>query len=454
MKNHFDLIVLGAGSGGLAAAKRASSYGARVAIVEGDRVGGTCVIRGCVPKKLMVYGALFRDSLNTASSYGLDLKIKNFHLPILLNNIRKEVDRLNDIHLQLLEKSGVELIRGWGSFLDQNNILIKSTFASKKQTRKINGKNILIAVGGRPTRLDIEGSKLAWVSDDLFLQTDFPGKILVIGAGYIACEFSCILNSLGVEVTQLIRGERLLKGFDTEIAKNLSISMRERGINLQFGNTPVKIEGQQGDLKLISNSGLEFNSEAVLFATGREPFLDGLNSEYASITSLNGKIPVDEYSATNIPNIFALGDVTDRVNLTPVAIDEGRAFADRLFSGSSRIVDYNFIPSAVFSNPEIAKVGLTEQEAVNKYGNDLVKVFRSEFRSMSQSLSKKGPRCVLKLIINSDTDKVVGCHMFGEHASEIIQMASIAVRMGATKSDFDRTMALHPTIAEEFVTMS
>jgi len=452
LKNHsFDLIVLGAGSGGLAAAKRAASYGARVAIIEGDRVGGTCVIRGCVPKKLLVYGSKHVENVRNASRFGIDLNAIRINPGTLLENVRKEVDRLNKLHMDLLEKANVELIRGWGYVADLNSVGVKTSDLSSPII--FEAKNILIAVGGRPRRPNIPGASLGWVSDDVFLQKSFPEKVVVIGAGFIACEFSCILNGLGIAVTQLVRGSSLLKGFDKELSSELQESMISRGIDIQFSKQIVSVEGQIGDLSLTDNQSCHYNCGAVVFATGREPFLQGLNLESIGLKTIQNRIVVDTRNQTNIPHIFAVGDVTDRVNLTPVAIEEGRVFADNLFNQKNRSVDYEFIPKAVFSQPEIACVGLSEEEALDKYGEGNISIYKARFRPMSKMLTNSEEKCLLKLVVQSKSGLVLGCHMLGDDSAEIIQMASIAIKMGAKKSDFDKTMALHPTIAEEFVTM-
>ena len=452
MKSSFDLIVIGAGSGGLAAAKKAASYGASVAIVEGDLVGGTCVIRGCVPKKLLVCGSSLSESFFSATSYGFDfdnLKIKS---EVLLANVRKEVQRLNELHENFLNKANVELFKGWGEFRNSNCVEVKDR-KNGETLNELYGERILIAVGGRPKRPSIEGASLGWTSDDMFLLKSFPKKITIVGAGYIACEFACILHGLGVEVTQLVRGDRILRGFDFELSSSLTEAMKNKGVNISFGEKISSLKGTPGSLIIKTNAGKEFDSNGLLFATGREPFLDGLKLEQAGIEILENKIKVDSEGKTNISNIFAIGDVTDRINLTPVAIDEGRKFADRNYGESDHKVNYNFVPYAVFSQPEIASVGMTEEKAIQSMGKDNIKVYRSIFRPLSKSLPKTGSKCILKLIVDKNNNKVLGCHMIGDNASEIIQMASISLMLGAKKTDFDNTMALHPTIAEEFVTM-
>ncbi len=448
----FDLVVLGAGSGGLAAAKRAARHGARVAIVEGDRVGGTCVIRGCVPKKLLVYGSQMAEQMEEASSYGIHPSEVRIDSAQLLANVRAEVDRLNAMHIEFLAKAGVTLIQGWGRFEDDHHILVSTDPGGDPQHR-LQAERVLIGVGGRPQRPDIQGVELGWVSDDMFLLERFPERMVVVGAGFIACEFAGILSGLGVEVTQLVRREHLLRGFDAELAGVVLEGMAEKGVNLQFTTSPESIEGTPGDLVVRTDRGDRIACGGVLLATGRRPFLKGLNLDAAGVSTQENRIPVDADQRTNVSHVFAVGDVTDRICLTPVAIDEGRAFADSIFGDRPRQVDHQLVASAVFSQPELATVGLSEENAISQYGADGVVIHRARFRSMAQALPKRGPRCLLKLVTEAETERVLGCHMVGEHAAEIIQMAAIAVGMGATKADFDRTMALHPTVSEEFVTM-
>ena len=452
MQKTFDLIVLGAGSGGLAAAKRAAKHGARVAIVEGDRVGGTCVIRGCVPKKLLVYASMYRDYINDSSSYGFNFNGVSFDSNALLENVRKEVDRLNNLHIDSLNKLGIEIFYGWGHFLTANSISIRG-MNKRNEELVLEASYILIAVGGRPVLPKIKGVKLGWVSDDMFLLDKLPHEIVVVGGGFIACEFSCILNGLGVQVKQLVRGSNLLRGFDNDLTLVLQDHMKKMGIKILFETKPTSITGTQGDLEVSIDSDQIIKCDGLLFATGRKPFLEGLHLDKVGININDQKIIVDNNNTTNIPNIFAVGDVTDRFNLTPVAIDEGRAFADRLFANKTRCVNYNLVPSAVFSQPEIAAIGLTEDKAINLYGKNNIKVYKTSFKSMSHALPKSGAPCLLKLVVSLEDEKVLGCHMVGDYAAEIIQMASISIGMGACKADFNNAMALHPTVAEEFVTM-
>jgi glutathione reductase (NADPH) len=453
--DNFDLVVIGAGSGGLAAAKRAAGYGARVAIVEGDRVGGTCVIRGCVPKKLLVYGAAFRQQLEDAASYGWQLEGVRCEPATLLRNVRAEVDRLNQLHIALLAKAGVTLVPGWGRFLDPHHV---EAIQSDGGRRPLRGERLLVAVGGRPQRPAIPGAALGWVSDDLFELDQLPARMVVVGAGYIACEFACILRGLGVEVIQLVRGDHLLRGFDRELSEAIAAAMIDDGIDLRFGCRPGAIDGEPGDLRVTLEGGAPSCADplqvgGVLLATGRRPFLEGLNLAAAGVLTLDGRLPVDGNQRTNQPHIYAVGDVTERITLTPVAIDEGRAFADSCYGGRLRQVDHHLVASAVFTHPELATVGLSEEAAIATYGAEAIRVHRARFRPMAQALPKRGPQVVLKLVVENGSDRVLGCHMVGDHSAEIIQMAAIAIGMGATKADFDRTMALHPSVAEEFVTM-
>ena len=356
------------------------------------------------------------------------------------------------MHIEFLAKAGVTLIQGWGRFEDDHHILVSTDPGGDPQHR-LQAERVLIGVGGRPQRPDIQGVELGWVSDDMFLLERFPERMVVVGAGFIACEFAGILSGLGVEVTQLVRREHLLRGFDAELAGVVQEGMAEKGVNLQFTTSPESIEGTPGDLVVRTDRGDRIACGGVLLATGRRPFLKGLNLDAAGVSTQGNRIPVDADQRTNVSHVFAVGDVTDRICLTPVAIDEGRAFADSIFGDRPRQVDHELVASAVFSQPELATVGLSEENAIAQYGADGVVIHRARFRSMAQALPKRGPRCLLKLVIEAETERVLGCHMVGEHAAEIIQMAAIAVGMGATKADFDRTMALHPTVSEEFVTM-
>jgi glutathione reductase (NADPH) len=392
-----------------------------------------------------------RHHLHDAASYGWSVGDVSHNSAELLQRVRAEVDRLNQLHIGFLEKAGVELVRGWGRFADANTVSVVDPSGSEQQ--RLRAERILVAVGGRPHRPEIPGAELGWVSDDMFNLERLPERVVVVGAGFIACEFACILNGLGVQVTQLVRGDHLLRGFDLESSRTVQEAMEADGIDIRFTHSPAAIEGTPGNLTLITQSGERLPCNGVLLATGRRPFLQGLNLEAAGVAIEGHRIPVSADQATNVSHIYAVGDVTDRVNLTPVAVDEGRALADTIWGRKPRQVDHELIASAVFSQPELSGVGLTEEAAIERYGADGVKVHRARFRPMSQALPARDPKVLLKLVVEQASGKVVGCHMVGEHAAEIIQMAAIAIGMGATKADFDRTMALHPTVAEEFVTM-
>ncbi len=452
MNKNFDLIVVGAGSGGLAAAKRAAKYGAKVCIIEGDKIGGTCVIRGCVPKKLMVYAANARKNILTSNGYGLTHEKLLLDSKFLLRNIRNEVDRLSELHTNSLKNLEINIFHGWGRFKNKNYLDVIST-DNKSVLETISSEKVLISVGGKPIKLNIPGSEFSWSSNEIFELDKLPKSILIIGGGYIACEFACIFNNLGIKVTQLVRSKNLLNGFDLDLSNSLSEAMESLGIRLIFEDELLKIEKKEKLFDFSLKSGKKCTAENFLYAIGREPNLDLLNIKELQL-KMNGKfIEVNEINQTNISNIFAIGDVIDRPNLTPVAIEQGRVFADNFYGNLKRSINYKHIPKAVFTNPEIATVGLTETEANNQYGKDNIKIFKCKFKPMSNTFRNINSKCLLKLIVNKLNDKVIGCHMFGESSSEIIQMVSISLSMGVTKKHFDSTMALHPTISEEYVTM-
>lgn len=452
MNKKFDLIVIGAGSGGLAAAKRASKHGAKVCIVEGDKIGGTCVIRGCVPKKLMVYAANSRKNILSSRGYGLTHEKLSFDSKFLLKSIRNEVDRLSELHFNSLEKLKIKIFKGWGRFKNKNQL---DVIAPDKRNvlETISAENFLISVGGKPIKLNIPGSEFSWSSNEIFELEKLPESILIIGGGYIACEFACILNNLGIHVTQLLRSNNLLNGFDLDLSSSLKETMISSGIKLIFNNELLKIEKKDGLFDFILKSGQKCNAESFLYAIGREPNLDFLNIQELDLKMTGRFIEVNELNQTNQSNIFAIGDVIDKPNLTPVAIEQGRVFADNFYGNLKRSINYEYIPKAVFSNPEIATVGLTEKEANNLYGEENIEIFKCKFKPMSNTFKNINSKCLLKLVVNKSNDKVIGCHMFGESSAEIIQMASISLSVGVTKKQFDSTMALHPTISEEYVTM-
>ena len=452
MEFKFDLIVVGAGSGGLAAAKRAASYGAKVAIIEVNQIGGTCVIRGCVPKKLMVYAAKSKKNMDSAEGYGLKSEGINFESNILLKNVREEVARLSNLHRNSLNKLNVTVFEGLGRFITQNELEIICP-KTKKIKNKISSKKILISVGGIPNKLNIPGIDLAWTSDDIFELEKFPKSVLIVGGGYIACEFASIFRNLGIKVTQLIRGQRLLNGFDEDLSSCLEESPTYTGINIISNTQLISIKRVNGDLESTLDSCDKLLTNNILIATGREPNLMPLNLDFLNLKMDGQYLDVDELNQTSNASIFAVGDIINKPNLTPVAIEQGRVFSDNFFNDQKRKVNYENIPKAVFTIPEISTVGLSEKKAKEVYSEENIKIFKCKFTPMSNSFKEKKSKCMLKIVVNNLTDKVLGCHMFGETSSEIIQMVSISLNAGITKKDFDITMALHPTISEEFVTM-
>jgi glutathione reductase (NADPH) len=449
MSYDFDLFVIGGGSGGIASARRAAEYGAKVGIAEFDRLGGTCVNRGCVPKKLMVYASHFSDIFKESEGFGWSPVESSFDWTKMSDAIDKELDRLNRIYQRMLDNSKVELFRNYARFLNAHTLEIGD--------KKVTADKILIAVGGHPIKPNIPGMEHTIVSDDMFLLKKQPKRIAIIGAGYIGVEFACIMNGLGSQVTQIIRSDKILRGFDDDIRSGVQEAMAKHGIRIITNSSIAKIEKTDDGLKVFLEGG-ENNEVAIadaigLAATGRIPNLEKLGLENTSVETQKGAIAVDRYNKTSCENIYAIGDCTDRINLTPVAINEGRAFSDTHFGGKSRLISYDNIPSAVFSTPEAATVGLTEAQAIEKYGEDAIKIYRSRFRPTYHTLSGQDEKTLMKLIVERATDKVIGAHMVGESAGEIIQGVAIAVKMGATKADFDATVAIHPTSAEEFVTM-
>ena len=442
----YDLLVIGAGSGGLAASKRAASYGAKVAIAENDLVGGTCVIRGCVPKKLMVYASQFSHLYDDAVGYGWSKVESSFSWSHLIEAVDKEVHRLSKLHISFLEKAGVELIEGYAKFIDPHTVEVGD--------RKITADKILIAVGAKPVKVDVPGIEHAITSREMFLLKEQPKKMLVWGGGYIGVEFAGIMNGLGTEVTEIIRRDLILNGFDEDIRNNIQEGMSKHGIEIRTNTTVEKIEKVPEGLKvyLKEQESEPLIVDALLAATGRKPNLEGLNLENAEVETMAGAIAVKENSRTSQSNIFAVGDCTDRMNLTPVAIAEGRAFADTEFGNMPRAISHKNIASAVFSQPEAATVGLTEEEARCQFG-DSIKCYRAKFRPMFHSFTGADEKVMVKLVVETHTNKVLGVHTVGKDAAEIIQGMAIAVNMGATKADFDRTIGIHPSTAEELVTL-
>jgi len=447
MSYDYDLFVIGGGSGGIAAARRATEYGAKVALAEFDRLGGTCVNRGCIPKKLMVYASHFPHWFEDAKDYGWSVGEASLDWKKMTTAVNGEVDRLNGIYQRMLDKANVTLYRNYAQFVDAHTLQIGE--------EKVTADKILIAVGGIPERADVPGVEHAIISDSMFTLPEQPKRFVVLGGGYIGVEFACILNALGSEVTQIIRRPYILRGFDHDIREHLQNSLIEQGVKV-WGNTKIKaIEKTKEGLKLTTTGDRAetITADVVLAATGRIPRLEKLGLEQTSVEVKNGAIAVNNYSCTTVPNIFAVGDCTDRINLTPVAIQEGRAFADTEFGGKDRIMSHENVPSAVFTSPEAATVGFTEGEAKEKYGEEAIQIYRARFGSTYFSLTQRKEKVMLKLVVEKSSDRVLGAHMVGEAAAEIMQGIAIPIKMGATKADFDATVAIHPSVAEEFVTM-
>ncbi|MBV8888914.1 MAG: glutathione-disulfide reductase [Alphaproteobacteria bacterium] len=441
----FDLLTIGAGSGGVACSRRAGAYGARVAICEELRVGGTCVLRGCVPKKLLVYGAQFADAFADAAGFGWTVAPPSFDWPALIAAKNNELDRLERIYINMLKNSGVEIIDGRGVLVDPHTVEIAG--------RSYTAENILIAVGGHPTVPDIPGIEHVISSNEALDLPQLPRRIVIVGGGYIAVEFAGIFKALGSEVVELIRREDLLHGFDDDIRVALALEMRGRGVEIHSRTQVERIEqAAAGGYSVFTRIGQEFSADLVMYATGRKPNTPGLGLEAAGVkVNDNGAVIVDEWQRSSRPNIYAVGDVTDRINLTPVAIAEGRAIAETLYNNNPITMDHADVPSAVFSQPPIGAVGLTEDEARRQYGE--VDVYCARFKPMKNTLSGRDERTFVKLVVDPRSDRVLGCHMLGADAPEIVQGLAIAIKCGATKKQFDQTVGIHPSAAEEFVTM-
>ena len=442
----YDLFVIGAGSGGVRAARIAASHGARVAIAEEYRVGGTCVIRGCVPKKILVYASRFADEFEDAAGFGWTLETPKFDWPSLIAAKDKEIARLESAYGATLAKFNVEVFTERATLGGPNEIVLASG-------RKISAKYILIATGGRPN-VDpkLPGKEHVITSNEAFHLKELPRRIVIAGGGYIAVEFASIFNGLGADVTLIYRGEKILRGFDEDMRDGLTAAMTKRGIRIITGKVFTKIEKTSGALVGHVTGGETLNADKIMFAIGRSPNTAGLGLEGVGVKlDGEGAVVVDAGSQTTAPSIYAVGDVTNRVNLTPVAIREGHAFADTVFGNKPWSVDYTTIPTAVFATPEIGTVGFSEHEARAQYG--AVDIYKGSFRPMKSIVAGRDERMLMKLVVESAGDRVVGVHLLGPDAAEIAQMAAIALRMGATKADFDRTMALHPSAAEELVTL-
>ncbi|MDY6939176.1 MAG: glutathione-disulfide reductase [Cyanobacteriota bacterium] len=450
MSYDYDLLVIGAGSGGLAAAKQAGNYGAKVGIIEEDRVGGTCAVRGCIPKKLLLYASGFSHLYKDAVGYGWEAAKPNFNWPTLAENVDRQISHLSQLQIDALEKAGAELIRGKAAFVDAHTLAVGD--------RQLSADRILIATGSKPKLPDLPGIEHAISSNKIFTLPAQPKRMAIVGGGYIGVEFAGIFNGLGSEVIQLVRGDNILRGFDEEIRTHLHDAMVDRGITILTDTETKGLEKTADGTRIFlkgENAPESITVDTVvLFATGRNPNIDDLALEKASVETDSGAVVVNEWSQTNQSHIYAVGDAVDRVNLTPVAIEAGRAFVDTVFGNTPRQVNYTNIPTAVFSQPETGTVGLTEAEAKEEIGEENVKVYRSTFGPLFYSLTEFEEKTLMKLVVDGQSDRILGVHMVGKDAAEIIQSVAIAMNMGATKQDFDKTMALHPSTAEEFVTMT
>ncbi|MDO6482041.1 glutathione-disulfide reductase [Shimia thalassica] len=440
----YDLFVIGGGSGGVRAARVAAQEGAKVALAEEDRYGGTCVIRGCVPKKLMVFASEYGDMVDDAQAYGWDIKPGAFDWNVFRGKLYAELDRLENVYRGILKNNGVDTYDQRAKIADAHTIELTDG------TRKT-AKHILLAMGGRPVKPGIPGDELGITSNDIFHLEKLPESILIVGGGYIASEFAGILNGLGVNVTQYYRGAQILRGFDDEARGLVSDEMCQKGINLHLGTNIVRMEKEGDKIRVVATNGDENLFDQVMFATGRVPNADDMGLEEVGVElGRKGQVVVDDYSQTAVPSIYAVGDVTDRVNLTPVAIREGMAFVETVFKGNPTKPDHELIPTAIFTQPEMGTVGLSEEDAREQ---EPIEVYATSFKPMQQSFAGRSERVLMKLVVSQKTRKVLGCHIVAPGAGEMIQLAGIAVKMGATKEDFDRTVAVHPTMSEEIVTM-
>lgn len=440
----FDLFTIGAGSGGVAGSRRAASYGARVAICESRRVGGTCVLRGCVPKKLLVYGSHIAEELEDARGFGWTIGEHHLDWAKLIETKNRELDRLNGIYIRMLRDAKVHLIDGYAKIIDAHTVEVNGTRST--------AKHILIATGSRPVRPEIPGAELGISSDEALDLPYIPKRALVVGGGYIAVEFAGIWRAAGSEVTLAVRGENVLRGFDCDVRESVTEGMTKRGIRILRETVIRSIERVGETLSVRLTGGEILETDVVLFATGRTPNSENLGLDSCGVrVDSAGAIEVNSFSQTSVPSIYAVGDVTNRINLTPVAIAEARAVAETLFHDNPTEMTHANVPSAVFSQPPVGSVGLTEEQARAQVGK--IDVYRSRFRPMKHTLSGRDERTMMKLIVERATGKVLGAHMVGSDAAEIIQGVAIAIQCGATKAQFDRTVGIHPTAAEEFVTM-
>lgn len=441
----FDLFVIGGGSGGVRAGRVAAQNGQKVALAEEDRYGGTCVIRGCVPKKLMVFASGFPAMIEEARAYGWQANQSGFHWPEFKSKLHAELDRLEGIYRNILKNNNVHSFDARATVTGPHGIKLSTG-------EEFTARHILLAMGGTPVKPDLPGAELGMTSNDIFHMDALPQSMLIIGGGYIACEFAGVMNGLGTKVTQYYRGAQVLRGFDDEARGLVAEEMIQKGIDLHLGTDILSLEKGGGGIRVKATNGTEQVFETVLFATGRRPNTDDMGLEQAGVRlGRGGEVLVDAYSKTDVDSIWAVGDATNRVNLTPVAIREGMAFVETAFKGNPTKPDHDLIPTAIFTQPEMGTVGLSEEEARDK---GPIEVYATSFKPMQTAFAGKPARVLMKLIVCADTRRVLGCHIVAPQAGEMIQLAGIAVKMGATKEQFDATCAVHPTMAEELVTMS
>ena len=442
----YDLFVIGAGSGGVRAARLAAELGAKVGIAEEYRVGGTCVIRGCVPKKLLVYGSRYAASLADAPAFGWTFESLRFDWPSLIGNVQREVDRLNGVYVRTLEKAGVDLMLTRATLEDPHTVRLTD------RDDPVRAKTVLVATGGHPMLPKVPGAEHLITSNECFKLERLPQSIAIVGAGYIGMEFASIFAGLGVKVSVIYRGDQILRDFDGDLRDGLAAAMRKHGIDIRIKTDIERIEKEAGGCRVHFKHGDSLQAGLVMAATGRLPNTAGLGLQKAGVElGWNGHIVVDEFSRSSVDNIYAVGDVTDRVNLTPVAIHEATAFSETVFNDRPTPVDHTTIPTAVFSDPEIGTVGLSE-EVAREMGHT-IDLYKSSFRPMKYALAGRDEKMLIKLVVDMESDRVLGCHILGPDAAEIVQMAAIALRLGATKAQFDATMPLHPSAAEEVVTL-
>lgn len=442
----YDLFVIGAGSGGVRASRVSAGLGARVAVAEQRELGGTCVNVGCIPKKLLVYASHYAEDFEDAAGYGWHVGERHFDWNALIANKNREIERLNGVYRRLLANAGVDLYEGRASLVDRHTVAVGD--------RRMSARYVLVATGGWPSVPELPGAEHTITSNEAFFLPEKAKRVVIVGGGYIACEFAGIFHGLGTQVTQLYRGPLFLRGFDDDVRHVLADEMRKKAIDLRFETSVTRIEKTDAGLAATLTSGDVIEADLVKYATGRNPNSAGIGLEEAGV-ALDGRgaVIVDAYSRTNVENVYAIGDVTDRVALTPVAIHEGMALAKTLFGGEPTAPDYRHVPSAVFSQPAVGTVGLTEAEARRDHGRNRIDVYRTRFRPLKHTLTGRDETTMMKLVVEHESDRVLGCHMVGPEAGEIVQGFAVALRCGATKRQLDETIGIHPTSAEEFVTM-